>query len=85
MVHGRIDDLAESETEEDPLLHPGVDTPADGGGGIRFSGAHATGGELLAQPRKGGTCRVPIGRRAGGHQIVDVVFEHLDVANRSRP
>src|ERR1019366_5529093 len=44
----------EAEAQQDAALHPRVDAPAEGGGGVGFGGAEFAGFECVAQLVEGG-------------------------------
>ena len=77
VIHRHVDDVAEPEAEQDALLHPGVDAPADRARRIGLGGADRAGRQRLAQLRRTPSrAAVAIGRRAGGDQVGDVGLEH---------
>ncbi len=66
-------ELADTEAEQDPALHPGVDAPTERRGGIGLCRADATGVEFIAQlgegAERGG---VAGGGSAGGKVALDL-------------
>ncbi len=76
MVHRRVDEIAEAEAEENPLLDPRVHAPADRTGWIRLGGANGPSRQRGTQLRKHRASRFAIRGRRGGDEILDVGFKH---------
>src|SRR6185295_12776304 len=72
-----VGEVAELEAEENALLDPGVDAPADRARRVGLRRARFTRGQRAAQPRKHLARRVTIGRRPSGDKSFDVGFQHI--------
>src|SRR5262249_20760019 len=75
VIHRRIDGVAVLEAEEDSLLDPGVDTPAERRMRIGLGRADGAGRQRLAQARERRAHIVAVRRRAGGGEARDVGVE----------
>ncbi len=77
VIHRRVHDVAELESEQDAAFDPGIHPPPDGRARIRLGGANLSGGERGAQLGERGPCLFAVGR-SRGCQCFDAQLKGVD-------